>query len=140
MKKIVLAIDSFKGCLTSEEVEQCVAEEIHRLHPQCQTVAIPIADGGEGMLDTLINAMQGQIIYTRAHDPLMRMRTTRYGILGNQQTAVIEMAEINGLTTLSPDKGRFGKGIPTVHYRYRRKCHQRCRHGHDAGTRRTALR
>ena len=81
MKKIVLAIDSFKGCLTSEEVEQCVAEEIHRLHPQCQTVAIPIADGGEGMLDTLINAMQGQIIYTRAHDPLMRMRTTRYGIL-----------------------------------------------------------
>lgn len=102
MKKIVLAIDSFKGCLTSEEVEQCVAEEIHRLHPQCQTVAIPIADGGEGMLDTLINAMQGQIIYTRAHDPLMRMRTTRYGILDNQQTAVIEMAEINGLTTLSP--------------------------------------
>ena len=83
-------------------MEQCVAEEIHRLHPQCQTVAIPIADGGEGMLDTLINAMQGQIIYTRAHDPLMRMRTTRYGILGNQQTAVIEMAEINGLTTLSP--------------------------------------
>lgn len=102
MKKIVLAIDSFKGCLTSEEVEQCVAEEIHRLHPQCQTISIPIADGGEGMLDTLINAMQGQIIYTRAHDPLMRMRTTRYGILGNQQTAVIEMAEINGLTTLSP--------------------------------------
>ena len=150
MKKIVLAIDSFKGCLTSEEVEQCVAEEIHRLHPQCQTVAIPIADGGEGMLDTLINAMQGQIIYTRAHDPLMRMRTTRYGILGNQQTAVIEMAEINGLTTLSPAERNpmetstygtgFGKGIPTVHYRYRRKCHQRCRHGHDAGTRRTALR
>ena len=79
-----------------------MAEEIHRLHPQCQTLSIPIADGGEGMLDTLINAMQGQIIYTRAHDPLMRMRTTRYGILGNQQTAVIEMAEINGLTTLSP--------------------------------------
>ena len=102
MKKIVLAIDSFKGCLSSKEVEQCVAEEIHRLHPQCQTLSIPIADGGEGMLDTLINAMQGQIIYTRAHDPLMRMRTTRYGILGNQQTAVIEMAEINGLTTLSP--------------------------------------
>ena len=113
MKKIVLAIDSFKGCLSSKEVEQCVAEEIHRLHPQCQTLSIPIADGGEGMLDTLINAMQGQIIYTRAHDPLMRMRTTRYGILGNQQTAVIEMAEINGLTTLSPEKGfrRFIIGI-----------------------------
>ena len=59
MKKIVLAIDSFKGCLSSKEVEQCVAEEIHRLHPQCQTLSIPIADGGEGMLDTLINAMQG---------------------------------------------------------------------------------
>ena len=50
MKKIVLAIDSFKGCLSSKEIEQCIAEEIHRILPSCQTVCIPIADGGEGML------------------------------------------------------------------------------------------
>lgn len=102
MKKIVLAIDSFKGCLSSKEIEQCIAEEIHRILPSCQTVCIPIADGGEGMLDTLIEATQGTFISTQAHDPLMRIRPARYGILGDQRTAIIEMAEINGLTTLSP--------------------------------------
>ncbi|OUO20621.1 glycerate kinase [Bacteroides sp. An322] len=102
MKKIVLAIDSFKGCLSSKEIEQCIAEEIHRILPSCQTVCIPIADGGEGMLDTLIEATQGTFVSTQAHDPLMRIRPTRYGILGDQRTAIIEMAEINGLTTLSP--------------------------------------
>ena len=102
MKKIVLAIDSFKGSLSSKEIEQCIAEEIHRILPSCQTVCIPIADGGEGMLDTLIEATQGTFVSTQAHDPLMRIRPTRYGILGDQRTAVIEMAEINGLTTLSP--------------------------------------
>lgn len=104
MKKIVLAIDSFKGCLSSKEIEQCIAEEIHRILPSCQTVCIPIADGGEGMLDTLIEATQGTFISTQAHDPLMRIRPARYGILGDQRTAIIEMAEINGLTTLSPIK------------------------------------
>ena len=102
MKKIVLAIDSFKGCLSSKEIEQCIAEEIHRILPSCQTVCILIADGGEGMLDTLIEATQGTFVSTQAHDPLMRIRPTRYGILGDQRTAIIEMAEINGLTTLSP--------------------------------------
>ena len=102
MKKIVLAIDSFKGCLSSKEIEQCIAEEIHRILPSCQTVCIPIADGGEGMLDTLIEATQGTFVSTQAHDPLMRIRPARYGILGDQRTAIIEMAEINGLTTLSP--------------------------------------
>lgn len=104
MKKIVLAIDSFKGCLSSKEIEQCIAEEIHRILPSCQTVCIPIADGGEGMLDTLIEATQGTFVSTQAHDPLMRIRPARYGILGDQRTAIIEMAEINGLTTLSPIK------------------------------------
>ena len=102
MKKIVLAIDSFKGCLSSKEIEQCIAEEIHRILPSCQTVCIPIADGGEGMLDTLIEATQGTFVSTQTHDPLMRIRPARYGILGDQRTAIIEMAEINGLTTLSP--------------------------------------
>ena len=104
MKKIVLAIDSFKGCLSSKEIERCVAEEIHRVLPACQTVCIPIADGGEGMMDTLVEATQGQTVTTYAHDPLMRMRPARYGISGDRRTAIIEMAEINGLTTLSPDE------------------------------------
>ena len=62
----------------------------NRMHPHCR--------------DTLIEATQGTFVSTQAHDPLMRIRPTRYGILGDQRTAVIEMAEINGLTTLSPIK------------------------------------
>lgn len=104
MKKIVLAIDSFKGCLSSKEVERCVAETIHQISPACRVVSVPVSDGGEGMLDTLTEATQGHFITTRAHDPLMRMRQARYGISGDKRTAIVEMAEINGLTTLSADE------------------------------------
>lgn len=104
MKKIVIAIDSFKGCLSSEKVEHCVAEEIHRLLPACPTVCLPVADGGEGMLDTLIRITGGRFIHTEVHDPLMRLRTARYGILGDTETAVIEMAEASGLPLITPEE------------------------------------
>lgn len=104
IKKIVLAIDSFKGCLSSEEVENCAAEEIRRLFPTCQTVCLPVADGGEGILDTLVHITNGKFIYTEVHDPLMRLQTVRYGILGDTQTVVIEMAEASGLPLLTPEE------------------------------------
>ncbi|WP_300727178.1 glycerate kinase [uncultured Bacteroides sp.] len=97
MKKIILAIDSFKGCLSSAEVEQCVAETIRSVYPQCEIISLPIADGGEGILDVLVRTTGGHFITAEAHDPLMRLRKARYGVLGDGKTAVIEMAEISGL-------------------------------------------
>ena len=104
MRKIVLAIDSFKGCLTSAEAEAAAAEGIHAALPGCEVIRIPVADGGEGMLDVLITATHGRSINVRAHGPLMELRETRYGISGNGRTAFIEMAAINGLPLVSPEK------------------------------------
>lgn len=101
MKKIILAIDSYKGCLSSLETEHAAAEGVHTVFPSCQTLCLPVADGGEGILDILIEASQGSYHTTEAHDPLMRPRITNYGILGDNRTAVIEMARISGLPLLS---------------------------------------
>ena len=54
MKKIIIAIDSFKGCLTSAEAGKAAEKGIKSINPSCHTSVIPIADGGEGLLDVLI--------------------------------------------------------------------------------------
>lgn len=105
MKKIILAIDSFKGCLTSAEVGQCVEQTIKEQIPYCQVIPLAVSDGGEGILDILVKATQGHFITIEAHDPLMRIRKARYGVSGDGKTAIIEMAEINGLP-LVPEKER----------------------------------
>lgn len=104
MKKIVIAIDSFKGCLTSAEAGIAVAEGVHAVYPECETIILPVADGGEGMLDVLITATHGKSIALRAHGPLMELRDTRYGISGDGQTAFIEMAAISGLPLVPKEK------------------------------------
>lgn len=104
MKKTVLAIDSFKGCLTSAEAEAAAAEGVHAALPECEVIRIPVADGGEGMLDVLIAATHGKSISVQAHGPLMELREARYGISGDGQTAFIEMAAISGLPLVAPEK------------------------------------
>lgn len=104
MKKAVLAIDSFKGCLTSAEAEAAAAEGVHAALPECEVIRIPVADGGEGMLDVLIAATHGKSISVQAHGPLMELREARYGISGDGQTAFIEMAAISGLPLVAPKK------------------------------------
>lgn len=101
LTKIILAIDSFKGCLASEEVEAAVAEIIRRNFPACEVSCLPVADGGEGMLSVLVRATGGRLIPVEVHDPLMRPIRARYGVLGDGETAVIEMAEASGLPLLA---------------------------------------
>ena len=60
MKKVVIAIDSFKGCLPSAEAGKAAAEGIRFVYQECDVICLPIADGGEGMLDVLIMATNGQ--------------------------------------------------------------------------------
>lgn len=97
MKKVVIAIDSFKGCLSSAEAGKAAAEGIRSVYPECEILCLPIADGGEGMLEVLIEATDGQRIHISAHDPLMEWHATYYGISENGRTACIEMAGISGL-------------------------------------------
>ncbi|WP_291529926.1 glycerate kinase [Bacteroides sp. UBA939] len=104
MKKVVIAIDSFKGCLPSTDAEKAAAEGIRLIFPECETLCLPISDGGEGMLEVLIAATNGQYVRLSAHDPLMQRCDTCYGISGDGKTAFIEMARISGLTLVSPGK------------------------------------
>lgn len=104
MKKIVIALDSFKGCLTSAEAGEAAAQGVRAACPECRTIVLPVADGGEGMLDVLLAASNGKRITVRAHDPLMQPCDASYGISGDGNTAFIEMAAISGLPLVPADK------------------------------------
>lgn len=97
--KIIIAIDSFKGCLTSPEAGNAVATSLHTLNDRAQTQVLPMSDGGEGMLEAYRHAMGGTLRQVRVHDPLMRPITAPYAITPDG-TAIIEMAQASGLTLL----------------------------------------
>ena len=104
MNKVIIAIDSFKGCLTSKEAEEAAKEGIQAVFPNCQIVQIPISDGGEGLLGILQPAIKGEYKTISAHDPLMRPINGKYILSKDKRTAIIEMAVVNGLTLLPKEK------------------------------------
>ena len=102
MKKIIVAIDSFKGCLTSTEANQAASEGILARMSEAEVVQVPVSDGGEGFLEALQTAMGGSIVEVNVKDPLMRPIVAQYLIQGD--TAVIEIAKASGLTLLSSEE------------------------------------
>ena len=95
--KVIIAIDSFKGSLNSREAGEAIQQSIQEIHPEWKTDIITIADGGEGMLNVMLEATGGKSITAEAHDPLMQRTPATYGISANGTTAFIEMANISGL-------------------------------------------
>ncbi len=104
MLKVLIAPDSFKGSLTSSQVADAIEEGILAVFPQCKTLKIPIADGGEGTCEALVSALGGKKVKVTVHDPLMRPVKAGYGILNDGKTAVIEMAAASGLTLLAENE------------------------------------
>jgi glycerate kinase len=102
MKKIIVAIDSFKGCLTSAEANQAACEGILSKMPDAKVVQVPVSDGGEGFMEAFQTAMGGSIVEVNVKDPLMRTIVAQYLLQGD--TAVIEIAKASGLTLLSPEE------------------------------------
>ena len=102
MKKIIVAIDSFKGCLTSVEANQAASEGIIDMMPDALVVLVPVSDGGEGWLEAFQAAMGGEIVEVNVKDPLMRTIVAQYLVQGD--TAVIEIAKASGLTLLKPEE------------------------------------
>lgn len=100
--KIVIAIDSFKGSLTSVEAGTAVANGIKRVLGDADICVRPIADGGEGTVETVISALNGNMRTVTVNDPLCRPIQARYGIADN--TAFIEMAAASGITLVSPEE------------------------------------
>lgn len=100
--KIIVALDSFKGCLTSTEANQAAAEGIIGKSAGAEVLQIPVSDGGEGWLEAFRTATGGMTIELTVYDALMRPVKAHYLI--NDETAVIEMAQASGLTLLSPEE------------------------------------
>ena len=100
--KIVVAIDSFKGCLTSNEANQVAAEGIRNRWPDAKVVQVPVSDGGEGFMEAFHAAIGGELIELTVRDPLMRPVSAQY--LLHDKLAVIEIAQASGLTLLSPEE------------------------------------
>lgn len=102
--KFVLAPDSFKESMTAKEVCQAMENGIRKVLPDAKIISVPMADGGEGTIDSLIDATNGQKYAVKVTEPLGTPVTAHYGILGDQKTAIIEMAEASGLSYVPQDK------------------------------------
>lgn len=102
MKKITIAVDSFKGSLTSAEVAEAVAKGIRTLLPHCEVNKVSIADGGEGTAEALVESLGGKWVQMVAGDPLGRPIGVHYGVIDEGKCAVVEMASASGLPLLTP--------------------------------------
>ncbi|MBI2965933.1 MAG: glycerate kinase [Chloroflexi bacterium] len=98
--KIVIAPQGFKGSLTALEVARAMEAGVLRASTEVQTVLVPVADGGDGTLQALVDSSGGRILSSRVTDPLGRPIDAQWGSMGDGQTAVIEMARSSGLALL----------------------------------------
>ena len=116
-KKIIIACDSYKGCLSSREVNEAIAlgikewnaedasPEMKNLSPDDsvpEIITLEMSDGGEGMLDAFLSAMKGERVKIHAHDALMRWIEAEYGMVDD--TAIIEIAQTAGLDLIEPEQ------------------------------------
>ncbi|ATH93949.1 glycerate kinase [Bacillus glycinifermentans] len=102
--KIVIAPDSFKESMTSMEAADCIKKGFATVLPDAEYVKIPVADGGEGTVQALVDATDGELIRKTVTGPLGTPVEAVYGLLGDGKTAVIEMAEASGLHLVPPDQ------------------------------------
>lgn len=102
--KIVIAPDSFKGSLTAIEIANALEQGVKEVLPEAIVEKIPMADGGEGTMQCLVNATQGTIYEKEVIGPLGEPVSASFGVLGDQITAAIEMASASGLPLVSPEK------------------------------------
>lgn len=120
MKKAVLIPDSFKGTLSSLRICELMRGCIEELFPGCETVSIPVADGGEGSVEAFLQAVGGRRVQARVTGPWFEPCTARYGLLDGGGTAVLEMAAAAGLPMVGErrDPSRtttFGLGELLLH-------------------------
>ncbi len=98
---ILIAPDSFKDCLSARLVAEAIRAGIERILPEAAFQIAPMADGGEGTVQSVIDATGGQLVHLKVRDPLLREIDSFYGITGDGSTAVIEMASASGIELLS---------------------------------------
>ena len=102
--KVVIAPDSYKGCLSALEVAKAMERGVLSVFPTAEVRKIPIADGGEGTVAALVTATDGQLRQAEVTDPLGNKISAHWGVLGDGRTAVIEMAAASGLPLVPKEK------------------------------------
>ncbi|CAB1208469.1 Glycerate kinase [Acinetobacter bouvetii] len=101
MKTFILAPDSFKESMSAEQACQAMQRGIQHVYPDAVCISVPMADGGEGTVDALVAARQGRKVTIEVSGPLVDYKVQAYfGLIENDQTAVIEMAMANGIHLL----------------------------------------
>ena len=109
-RKIIIACDSYKGCLLSREVNEAIVsalsspemEKLDSDDASPEIICLEMSDGGEGMLDAFLSAMKGERVRIHAHDALMRWIEAEYGIVDDM--AIIEIAQTAGLALIEPEQ------------------------------------
>jgi glycerate 2-kinase len=102
--KILIAPDSFKDSLSARKVAEAIRNGILLELSDAEIKLLPVADGGEGTVEALVDATQGKMIEVPVKDALQRETIAKYGLLGNGQTAIIEMAAASGIEHLKPEE------------------------------------
>lgn len=102
--KVLIAIDSFKGSISSIDGSKAISLGIKEVDPDTEIVTLPLADGGEGTVEALVQATDGQFVKREVTGPLYEKVDAVYGILGDKKTAVIEVAAACGLPLVPSNK------------------------------------
>ena len=95
--KFVIAPDSFKESMTAKAAAVAIQAGLQKIYPDADYELVPMADGGEGTVQSLVDATEGEIITADVQNPLDETVSAFYGVLGDQQTAVIEMSAASGI-------------------------------------------
>ena len=95
---------AFKGCLTASEAAEAMAAGVRRALPDADVVALPMADGGDDTLEVLVGSTGGRMMAADVRGPAGRPVHARWGVLGDGETAIVEMAQASGLRLLSPEE------------------------------------
>ena len=102
--KIVIAIDSLKGSLSSMEAGHAIEPGIHNVLPETKVLVKPLADGGEGTTEALVEGLGGDMVQVQVHGPLETPVNAAYGVIRESNTAIMEMAAAAGIILVGKDK------------------------------------
>ena len=102
--KIVIAIDSLKGSLSSMEAGHAIEQGIRNVLPETKVLVKPLADGGEGTTEALVEGLGGDMVQVQVHGPLETPVNAAYGVIRESNTAIMEMAAAAGIILVGKDK------------------------------------
>ena len=102
--KIVIAPQTFKGSISALDAATAMRDGVLRIVPDAETVLVPVADGGDGTLETLVEGSGGEVRTATVTGPLGETRTAQWGAMGDERTTVIEMARTSGLALVPAER------------------------------------